>query len=224
MVLLAAIGVWLVLRQMGLPASFSATAMAHWLTGSGPWGPVLLCLLMVLAIVIGPIPTLPISAAAGLAYGLWAGTLLAAIGATLGALIAFLLTRLLGREAVRRRLPDNPFFAANARQNLLFWSILLTRLLPLFSFALISYAAGLTAITLGRFLLATFIGMLPMTLVFAGLGQGLEINPVLSVTAAGLVLLVMVLAPYWLQRHPRLRRWVQAQAVLEARNEQRNKD
>lgn len=212
LVLLGMLASWLVLRQMGLPESLSPQVIADWLNGNGALGPILLCLLMVLAIVVGPIPTLPITAAAGLAFGLWWGSLLSAVGASLGALVAFLLSRVLGRAALRRRLSGNPFFAGDAGQPLLFWSILLTRLIPLFSFALISYAAGLTAITVGRYLLATFIGMLPMTLVFAGLGQGLNVHPVLSVVAGVLVLLIMMLAPYWLQRSPRLRRWMAAQA------------
>ncbi|MDX1589062.1 MAG: TVP38/TMEM64 family protein [Oleiphilaceae bacterium] len=207
-VVLAILGAWQALRQMGLPDSLSPGAIAVWLGGSGPWGPVLLMLLMVMAVVVGPIPTLPISAASGLAFGLWGGTLVAAAGATLGALVAFALSRVLGREALRRRFSDNPFFASDAAQPLLFWSILVTRLIPLFSFALISYGAGLTAITTGRFLLASFIGMLPMTLVFAGLGQGLAVHPLLSVVAGAGVLLVMMLAPYCLQRHPRVRRWI----------------
>lgn len=210
-VALSMLGAWLVLRQMGLPDSLSPEAIAHWLNGSGVWGPVFLMLLMVMAVVVSPIPTLPISAASGLAFGLWGGTLLAALGATAGALVAFILSRVLGREALRRRLSGNPFFAGDAGQPLLFWTILVTRLIPLFSFALISYAAGLTAITTGRFLLASFIGMLPMTLVFAGLGQGLHVHPVLSISAGIGVLLVMMLAPYWLQKQPWFRRWLKDQ-------------
>ena len=81
----------------------------------------------------------------------------------------------------------------------LFWGILVTRLVPVFSFALVSYTAGLTAVTLGRFLLASIIGMLPMTLVFVGLGQGFQIHPLASVTAAALLLTAMTLAPYYLR-------------------------
>ncbi|WP_372971204.1 TVP38/TMEM64 family protein, partial [Marinobacter sp.] len=168
---------WLVLRQMGMPASLSPDALSAWLNGQGMWGPVLLFLMMVLAVVVGPIPTLPVSAASGLAFGVLTGTLLAATGALAGAMIAFSIARILGREALKSKLSENPVFASDGSQKLLFWMVLLTRLIPLFSFALISYAAGVTAIHGWRFALASMLGMLPMTFVFAGLGNTFELNP-----------------------------------------------
>ena len=191
---------WLLLSELGMPASLKPGDLARWLTDHGIWGPVFLTLMMVLAVVVGPIPTLPISAASGLAFGVVPGTFIAAAGALIGALIAFSLARLLGRDAVRRKLSDNPLFAADGSQQLLFWGVFLTRLIPVFSFALISYAAGVTAINAWRFALASFVGMLPMTFVFAGLGHTFELNPMLTVVAAGLILIVMAMLPFFLKK------------------------
>lgn len=191
---------WLLLSELGMPASLKPGDLAGWLTDHGIWGPVFLTLMMVLAVVVGPIPTLPISAASGLAFGVVPGTFIAAAGALIGALIAFSLARLLGRDAVRRKLGDNPLFAADGSQHLLFWGVFLTRLIPVFSFALISYAAGITAINAWRFALASFVGMLPMTFVFAGLGHTFELNPMLTVVAAGLILIVMAMLPFFLKK------------------------
>nr|WP_255775097.1 VTT domain-containing protein [Halomonas alkalisoli] len=165
---------------------------------------------MILAVVVGPIPTLPITAAAGLAFGLLPGSLLSVSGAMTGAMIAFTLARLLGRDALRARLPTNPMFGTQGSQRLLFLTVLVTRLVPIFSFALVSYAAGVTAITPGRFALGTVIGMLPMTLVFASLGQAFSLHPLLSITAAVIMLSVMTLLPWHLsrRRHSRLARWL----------------
>lgn len=184
-----------------MPEKLSPQALADWADRGGALGPLLMVLLMVLAVVVGPLPTLPVSAASGLVFGLWAGAAIAVLGASLGAALAFGISRLLGRDLTRQKLPDNMLFAPEAPQAVLFWGILVTRLVPVFSFALVSYAAGLTAVTLGRFLLATIIGMLPMTLVFVGLGQGFQIHPLASLTAAALLLTAMTLAPYYL-RHP----------------------
>lgn len=131
----------------------------------GVAGPVLLMLLMVIAVVVGPIPTLPVSATAGLAFGVIGGTTIAATGALIGALIAFWVARSLGREAICQRFPDNPILARDGSQRFLTLAIVITRLIPVFSFALISYAAGVTAIHTWRFAIATLIGMLPMTVV-----------------------------------------------------------
>lgn len=193
-------GIWGVLQALGAPASLTPSDLASWLQGEGPWGPLLLLLLMVLAVVVGPIPTLPVSAASGLAFGMLQGTFIAVVGAGVGALVAFWSSRILARDYFRRKLSGHPVFAADAPQRTLFWGILLTRLVPLFSFALISYAAGLTSVTTWRFLVASVIGMLPMTFVFAGLGHTLEVHPVWTVLAGALVLLVMTLMPWWWHR------------------------
>nr|WP_246378653.1 VTT domain-containing protein [Halomonas fontilapidosi] len=163
-----------------------------------------------LAVVVGPIPTLPVTAAAGLAFGLVPGVLLSIIGAMTGAMIAFTLARLLGRDALRARLPSNPLFGIQGSQRLLFLTVLVTRLVPIFSFALVSYAAGVTAITAGRFALGTVVGMLPMTLVFVSLGRAFELHPLLSITAAVAILTAMTLLPWYLsrRRHSRLARWL----------------
>lgn len=195
--------IWGVLQALGAPASLSPSGLSVWLRGEGAWGPVLLILLMVLAVVVGPIPTLPVSAASGLAFGMVAGTLIAVTGAALGAMVAFWTSRVLAREFFHKKLSGHPLFATDAPQASLFWGILFTRLVPLFSFALISYAAGLTSVTALRFLVASVIGMVPMTFVFAGLGHTLDIHPVWTVVSGGLVLLVMTLMPWWWHRRGR---------------------
>lgn len=209
----AVTAIWLVLRALGMPDSLSAGAISAWLNSQGALGPLLLALMMIVAVVVGPIPTLPVSAASGLAFGIVGGTLVAATGALAGALVAFHMARLLGREALRKKLNNHPVFAEDGSQRALFWVIFVTRLVPLFSFALVSYAAGVTAITAWRFAIASFLGMLPMTVVFAGLGQTLELHPLLTVAAAAIVLGLIVLLPYYLGRRfdSVIARWLKAE-------------
>lgn len=209
MVVAAMTGLWLLLRQLGLPGELSAEAIADWLAGNGALGPVLLMVVMIMAVVVGPMPTLPVSAASGMAFGMVGGTLIASVGALAGALIALAIARFLARNLVRHKLGDNPVFREDASQGMLFCGILLTRVIPLFSFALVSYAAGLTAVKTWRFALATWLGMLPMTVVFAGLGHSFQLHPVASASAGLGLLLLMITAPCYLNRYHgrRLRRW-----------------
>ena len=182
-VLMALAGVWWLLQILGMPTNLSPDALSTWLKSQGAVGPLLLMLLMLIAVVVGPIPTLPVSATAGLAFGVLPGTAIAATGAVVGALLAFWIARFLGREAICRRFPDNPVLARDGSQRFLTITILLTRLIPVFSFALLSYAAGVTAIHTWRFVAATPIGLLPMTLAVAGLGNTFTLNPALAVLA-----------------------------------------
>ncbi|MGM0631549.1 MAG: TVP38/TMEM64 family protein [Pseudomonadota bacterium] len=190
---------WWLLQEEGMPATLSASAVADWLNGLGYRGPLLLAAMMVIAVVVGPIPTLPISAASGLAFGMFAGTLVAATGALVGAMIAFHTARLLGRDVICRYVPGNPIFTTPQSQSVLFWAVFATRLIPVFSFALVSYAAGVTTIRSWQFALASFLGMLPMTVVFAGLGHTLEVHPALTISAAIALLLAMSILPYYLR-------------------------
>lgn len=212
-VLMALASAWWLLQVLGMPPDFSPEILSEWLKSQGAAGPLLLMLLMMIAVVVGPIPTLPVSATAGLAFGLFAGTLIAATGALLGAMAAFWIARCLGREVICRQFPDNPVLTREGSQRFLTIAILLTRLIPVFSFALISYGAGVTAIHAWRFAAATFIGMLPMTVVFAGLGNSFALNPALTVTAGLVILGVMMWLPWSLSRHPesRLARWLKLQ-------------
>ncbi|MBB3329594.1 putative membrane protein YdjX (TVP38/TMEM64 family) [Halomonas campaniensis] len=202
--------IWLVMQQLGMPDSLSPDALSQWLGERGALGPFLMMALMVLAVVVGPIPTLPITSASGLAFGILPGVVLSVISALGGAMIAFYLARLLGRDLLRERFRDNPLFGAQGSQRLLFITVLVTRLVPIFSFALISYAAGVTAITAWRFALASLIGMLPMTLIFASLGHTFQLHPLLSGMAAIAILIAMTLLPWYLRRHrhSRLARWL----------------
>ncbi|MHA7853984.1 TVP38/TMEM64 family protein [Marinobacter shengliensis] len=210
-VLVALAASWWLLQNLGMPTNLSPDVLSAWLGSRGAIGPLLLIMLMIIAVVVGPIPTLPVSATAGLAFGVVWGTAIAATGALVGAMAAFWIARSLGRDAICKRFPDNPVLAPDGSQRFLTIAILLTRLIPVFSFALISYAAGVTAIKAWRFAIATLLGMLPMTVVFAGLGNTFRLNPMLTVLAGAAILAAMVWLPWSISRRPgsRLARWLQ---------------
>ncbi len=208
--LAVAVAVWQFLTFWGLPGTFEPEAIKSWLE-AGPLSPLLvLVVLMITAVIIGPIPTFPISASAGMLYGVGGGTLIAATGATIGAIIAFWIARWAARDWVHRRIGNHPLLDRDASQNTLSILIAFTRLVPVFSFALISYAAGLTAIQTWRFALASLVGMLPMTLVYAGLGHAVTVNPLVAAGAGLAIILIMWLVPPRLERRygVRMRRWL----------------
>ena len=57
------------------------SALYEWIVRLGAWGPLIIIVLMILAILISPIPSAPIALAAGAAYGHWWGTLYVLVGA-----------------------------------------------------------------------------------------------------------------------------------------------
>lgn len=125
---------------------------------------------MLAVIVLVPAAVLTIAGAA--VFGLTRGALYAFCGAVLGSTAAFLLGRHGARRFVTRLVDRVPRAAAVDRavsaqgRRLVF----LLRLSPIVPFNFLNYALGLTAISLGDFLLASF-GMIPGTVMYAYYGK-----------------------------------------------------
>lgn len=136
----------------------------------GAWGPAGVIALMTLAILVSPLPSAPVALAAGAVYGhLW-GTLYVLTGSEIGAVAAFSLARFLGHDALHRRFGDRLSVGLAGSQTVLMATVFATRLLPFLSFDIVSYAAGLTVLSLWRFMVATLAGILPASFVLAHLG------------------------------------------------------
>jgi uncharacterized membrane protein YdjX (TVP38/TMEM64 family) len=145
-----------------------------WLQDLGPWGPVLLAALYIPATVLA-VPGSLITLGAGAAFGLVRGTLAVSAGSTLGAAAAFLIGRTLARGWVEQKVAANPRFRAldQAIGAEGFKIVLLLRLSPVFPFNVLNYALGLTRVSFRNYLLASWIGMLPGTVMYVYLGAAL---------------------------------------------------
>jgi uncharacterized membrane protein YdjX (TVP38/TMEM64 family) len=121
--------------------------------------------------VIG-IPGTILTVAAGVVFGLWYGTLWTVIGATLGALGAFWTARYLLRNYIQRKFANNQmltrFQAAVAQKPVSF--VLAVRFAPISPFNVVNFLFGLTQIHWFPYTYATFIGIIPGTLVYTWLG------------------------------------------------------
>ncbi len=118
------------------------------------------------------VPGAPLTIGAGVAFGLLWGTVLVSVASTVGAALAFLVGRYLLREKVEGWVADRPRFRlvdrAVGEQG---WKIVaLTRLSPLFPFNLLNYAYGLTRVSFGGYVAASWVAMLPGTLLYVYLG------------------------------------------------------
>lgn len=143
-----------------------------WIGRLGPWGPVLFIAVYVVATVLF-VPGSVLTLGAGAVFGVAMGCLCVSIGSTLGATCAFLLGRHLARDAIARRMQGNARFAAIERSVATGgWKVvILTRLSPVFPFALLNYAFGLTRVSLRDYVLASWIGMMPATVMYVYLGS-----------------------------------------------------
>jgi uncharacterized membrane protein YdjX (TVP38/TMEM64 family) len=168
-VALVSLGLWL------LPVAEWLRQFIDWVKDLGPWGPVLLALFYIPASLLF-LPGFILTMGAGLAFGLVIGTITVSIGSTLAAAAAFWLGRTLARGLIEKQIAGNLRFQALdhavAREG--FKIVLLTRLSPIFPFNLQNYVYGLTRVRFRDYLLASWLGMLPATILYVYLGQAFQ--------------------------------------------------
>ncbi len=134
------------------------------------WG--VFVLFYILAVVL-MLPGSLLTLGAGYLFGLGTGFVIVSLASTLGATCAFILGRFAARDWVAGKLTAMPRFAAldravGERGALV---VLLTRLSPAFPFSLLNYALGLTQVPLKTYVLVSWLGMIPGTLLYVYLGS-----------------------------------------------------
>ena len=200
-------GTYRFLSEWNLGETVNPRRIVEYLDAWGSVGPIVFIVMMTMAVVISPIPSLPLDLAAGIAFGPFLGTAYAVIGAEIGAIISFLIGRFLGRDVMATILKGHVVFCEKCTDHHLIGLVFLSRLFPLFSFDLISYGAGLTNMSLKAFALATLIGMIPPTYALTYWGSSVvTVDWPIILFGAGLII-VFLLLPKWMMKNPSTR-WV----------------
>jgi len=158
-----------------LPVKDYLYSFLEWVRELGPWGPALVVGAYILACVL-LVPGSLITLGIGFIFGVVEGTIIVSAGSTLGASAAFLLGRTLARAWIQSKVESSPKFRTldDAVKQQGFKIVLLTRLSPVLPFNLLNYAYGLTKISFRDYLLASWIGMLPGTVMYVYLGSTLK--------------------------------------------------
>ena len=143
-----------------------------WIRDLGAVGPLVFAGIYVVA-AVALVPGSILTLGAGVIFGVLKGTMIVAVSATLGATAAFLIGRYLARDWVASKIKESEKFQAIdkgvAEEG---WKIVgLTRLSPVFPFNLLNYAFGITRVSLRDYVLASFFGMLPATLMYVYIGS-----------------------------------------------------
>ncbi len=202
-VLLSVLSV-LVWRELP-PEWLDSRWLEAWIKSMGVLAPLAYILLRTVAIVLTVVPNAPLDVAGGVLFGPFWGTVYSLLGSEAGAVVCFLLARALGREAITRLLHRDVAFGNGHPQRHMAYIVLFARLEPVFSFALVSYGAGLAGMSLRTFALSTLIGMTPGTVLLNYYGKSFFSRvTLLQQIFLGLALVVLLLAiPVWIKhRYP----------------------
>ncbi|TFV60675.1 TVP38/TMEM64 family protein [Mycobacterium sp. PS03-16] len=164
----------------------NAVELRDWATSVGAWFP-LVFLAAHIVVTTFPFPRTAFSLAAGLLFGPLLGVTLAVVASTVSAVLAVLLIRALGLQL--NRLVRHPAVdRLDVRLRRRGWpSVLSLRLIPAVPFGVLNYAAGASAVRIGPYTLATFVGLLPGTTAVVILGDALtgSVDPLLVLISAG---------------------------------------
>ena len=147
-------------------------AALNWIDGLGPLGYLAFIAIYILASVLfisGAVLTL----GAGLVFGVVKGSILVSVASVAAATVSFLIGRYLAREKVAKLIEKQPKFkaidSAVAKEG---WKIVgLVRLSPVFPFVFLNYAFGVTQVSLRDYVVASWIGMMPGTIMYVYIGS-----------------------------------------------------
>lgn len=163
--------------------------------GSG--APLASFLLMIFQSVVVPLPAFPIVFSNMALYGKFYGLILSFIGTMAGATLCFLISKLFtGKltDGVTRRITQ--YKTGSAIDKYCKYILLITRLVPVIHFDIISYAAGITSISFRAYILATCLGFLPLIIIYLTTGNMFTVES--NVLITGISLLPVFTAPAYL--------------------------
>ncbi|MGP4075913.1 TVP38/TMEM64 family protein [Halobacillus sp. K22] len=149
-----------------------------------------------------PAPILSMSA--GLAYGIWPGTLYIWLGAGGAAATGYLIGRFFGKAVLQL---NQYSWSAKAEEKMNkqgFWFVLVLRLFPLMGFSLLSYLSGMTKIRFSTYLSATWIGILPGVFAYGTLGASLMEGDPLIIGAAVLLFMILLSLSFFFRNKVKL--------------------
>ena len=153
--------------------------VSAYLQSYGAWGPLALAVAQFLQVMIVVIPGHVFLIAAGYVYGFQPGFVMNLTYVVTASQIAFLLARWAGRPLVERLVSEeifNRWYKIGEERGFVFFTIAF--LLPVFPTDMMNFIAGLTGISVTRFLAANFLGRLPSVIMLTLIGShGLELSP-----------------------------------------------
>lgn len=172
-----------------------------YIEGYGVWVPVVYCLLYLVAVFI-PHAGTAMTVVGGLLFAPFFGTFLVITVSSLGSVLPFLLAKRFARKSIQRWIEKTRYkkYLDRADENGFLFALYM-RLVPLIPYELQNYILGLVDISTSRFILATFVGLLPGTFFLVYLGNTLtDIRPskliILGVISLFALLLPLVLKKY----------------------------
>lgn len=175
---------------MEMMATFKdMAAVTSFMKNFGMWAPLIAFMLFTLQAALPLVPYIILASAGGIIFGFKTGFLLAWTGALAGACLAYWISRYVASDWVIEQIKERFGYDLTQIDNgMAFWTIVLTRLLPVFPTPVINVAAGVSGVPFWNFFLSSAIGKIPTAVLYTGLGICLfntrDIKLIIAIMAA----------------------------------------
>lgn len=146
--------------------------LRNFILSYGVWAPITSIALMVLQSLVPFAPGVIITVTNAWIFGWQHGALYSWIGALLGAMLDFGLARWYGRPVIARFTNAHWLGIVDTylqRHGIV--AVVISRIIPVIPFKLVSYGAGLTIFSFRQYIIATAIGQIPAIILYSILGQ-----------------------------------------------------
>ena len=153
-------------------SGFTPELIQSWIVSFGMYGP----LIFLVFSAVRPLIFFPITIiylASGLAFGAFWGGIIAVAGAVLGSLTAHIVANKVGIDFLPMRLKCRIIAIRDRVDEQGLRNMILIRFIPMISFDLISFSAGLSGVKLPAYLLGTLIGIAPRVFAYTYVGSNI---------------------------------------------------
>lgn len=141
---------------------------------------------------------------AGFIFDLLLGVVIVSLGSTIGAGFAFLISRFLLKNYIQKKFQVHLKKINQGFQKDGAFYVFSLRLIPIVPFFVVNSVMGLTSISFKKYILASFVGMLPGTIVYVNAGRQLA----LIESIKGIVSLPLILSFCFLALLPWIFKWL----------------
>lgn len=182
-----------------------------YLEGFGIWTPIVYCAIYLVAVFI-PYAGTTMTIVGGLLFPPLFGTALVITISSLGSVLPFLVSKKFGRKYIKAKIEKTKYkkYLDHTDKNS-FMYVLYMRLLPLIPYELQNYIIGFVDISITKFIIVTFIGLLPGTFTLIYLGHTISDVQPIKLVILGILSLFAILLPL------ALKKFTKANEILEGK-------
>ena len=159
----------------------------------GVWGPVALLIIGTIAPLIF-LPRWPVCFIGGMLYGIFWGTVIGSFASLSGAWLHYITAKSLVSDSSEKLLKKFNLDINKLRDMNSFWVIFIARAVPISNSAVTNVLAGALKISNRSYILASFFGMIPSTLMYVAWGKLMKKPDPLFYAVAVIALIIMIIA------------------------------